>query len=79
MLSAEAIGTIVKYDISCAEELIQLTTKEWVPISWLRGTDEDHPPGGHEIHNLLNYILVSFPPITIGEDVVPSSPIVITN
>jgi hypothetical protein len=48
MLSAKAIGTIVKYDISCAEELIKLTDKEWVPIPWLLGTDEDPPPGGHE-------------------------------
>jgi hypothetical protein len=71
MLSAEAIGTIVKYDISCAEELIQLTDEEWVPIPWLRGTDEDHPSGGREIHNLLNDLLVSLPPTTIDEDVVP--------
>jgi hypothetical protein len=71
MLSAEAIDTIVKYDISCAEELIQLTDEEWVPIPWLLGTDEDRPPGGQEIYNLLNDLLVSLPSITIDEDVVP--------
>jgi hypothetical protein len=71
MLSAEAIGTIVKYDISCAEELIQLTDEEWVPIPWLLGTEEDHPPGGPEMHTLLHDLLVSHPPITVDGDVVP--------
>jgi hypothetical protein len=60
-----------KYDISCAEELIQLTDEEWVPIPWLLGTDKDRPPDGQEIYNLIHDLLVSLPPITVDEDVVP--------
>jgi hypothetical protein len=71
MLSAEAIGTLVKYDISCAKELIQVTDEERVPIPWLLGIGEDHPPGGPEIHALLHDLLASLPPITVDGDVVP--------
>jgi hypothetical protein len=71
MLSAEAIDTLVRYDISCAKELIHLVDEEWVPIPWLLGLGEDHPPGGPENYAILHDLLALLPPMTVDGDVMP--------